>query len=108
MIAGQFWNVPIEVDDFPLDPPALPHYTVNVTASNGISRAFVGMFYERAWDLSESPCLYVGNKQGGPSGEFDDPNDSVLQGSYQDYEVSTLFSNDFIYSVFESDTCGLQ
>jgi len=104
---GQFWNVPIGISSFPLDPPALPHYEISVNSSNGETRSFVGSFYERTWDATLSPCLYVGNRQGGPSGEFDDPNDSVLQGSYQDYEVSGLFSTDFDFSEFDSDGCGI-
>lgn len=52
------------------------------------------------------PCLFTGNRQGGATNAFGDPNDSVVQGSYDDYEVSDLFSTDFTFSTFNSAACG--
>ena len=52
------------------------------------------------------PCLFTGDRQGGATNAFGDPNDSVIQGSFQDYEVSDLFSNDFTFSIFDSAACG--
>ena len=52
------------------------------------------------------PCLFTGNRQGGKTYAFSDPNDSVLQGTYQDYEVNDLFTNDFTFSTFYSAACA--
>ena len=52
------------------------------------------------------PCLFSGNRQGGATNAFGDPNDSIIQGSYQDYEVSNLFDTDFTFSTFDSAVCG--
>ena len=58
------------------------------------------------WEFEERPCLYVGNSQAGPLGERDvDPNDSVIEGSYMDYRVDSMFSSDFKFSHFEETRC---
>lgn len=54
--------------------------------------------------FSLGPCYYVGNSQGGKSGESDN-NDPVIEGKYSDYEVAGLFEYKFIYSQFEEDRC---
>ena len=42
----------------------------------------------------------------GPVHEIDDPNVSVIQGSYRDYSVRSLFATDFVYSQFSASLCN--
>ena len=37
--------------------------------------------------------------------EITEPNDSVIQGSYRDYNVASLFGTDFVYSRFNVSLC---
>ena len=111
---GQFWNVPIEVtenrgnfdgsslsDDYiitvPGSPPSLP---------GSPPRSFVGLRSSVTWEFERRPCLYVGNSQAGPLGEDVVPNDSVIEGIYTDYEVSSMFSPNFVFSHFEEERCN--
>ena len=89
------------MEDFAVD----PYYTITVNATDETTRTFVGSLYERPWEIM-LPCLFTGDRQGGETNAFGDPNDSILQGSYQDYEVIDLFSNDFTFSTFDSAVCG--
>ena len=57
------------------------------------------------WEFEKRPCLYVGNSQAGPLGETVDPNDSVMEGTYRNYEVDSLFSPDFDFSHFDETQC---
>ena len=93
------------MEDFVVNSSALPNYAVTVNAPDGLSRSFVGSLYERPWEIM-LPCLFSGNRQGGATNAFSDPNESVIQGSYQDYEVSSLFDTDFTFSTFDSTACG--
>ena len=52
------------------------------------------------------PCVYAGNRNGGPVFEFDDPNNSVIEGNYTLYEVSNLFSTGFTYEQFDKARCN--
>lgn len=101
---GQFWNIPIGVQNFALNQTALPNYEITVNPINGVSRSFVSALYERPWEIM-LPCLIAGNRQGGATNAFGNPNDPVVQGSYQDYEVSDLFSTAFTFSTFNSAVC---
>ena len=99
---AQFWNVPVELDEFtgPTPPDSLKYYTVKVTPADGDVREFVGHLYDVTWDFTPIPCVYAGNRNGGPVAEFDTPNDSVIEGRYDEYETSDLFSTDFKYTQF--------
>ena len=57
------------------------------------------------WEFEKRPCIYVGNSQAGPIVEVDDPNDSVIEGEYTEYEVESMFATDFTYSHFNNDLC---
>ena len=57
------------------------------------------------WESEQGPCLYVGDSQAGPVGAHVDPDDSVIEGTYQNYEVSSIFSSDFVFSRFEEYRC---
>ena len=51
-------------------------------------------------------CFYVGNRQGGTIREVEDPNDSVIEGSYADYMTAGDFSTEFTFSHFDEDRCS--
>ena len=53
----------------------------------------------------ERPCLYVGNSQAGKLGEEVEPNDSVIEGSYQDYIVDSVFSPSFRFAQIDENNC---
>ena len=105
---GQFWNVPVDVientdsfngvfcDD---------DYIITVNYPGTPPRRFVGLRYSVTWEFEKRPCYYVGNSQAGPLGETVDPNDSVIEGTYRDYEVNSLFSPDFEFSHFDKTQC---
>ena len=81
------------------------YYTVYVDHPKSEPRHFTGLRYPMSWEFESKECLYVGNKQGGPISEVDDPNDSVIEGDYQDYITADSFETDFKYTVFNSDMC---
>ena len=108
MLTGQFWNVPVDVrENTGLYDGALQDddYIITVNYPGSPPRSFIGLAFSVTWELGQRPCLYVGNSQAGPLGETVDPNDSVIEGTYQDYEVSSLFSSDFVFSRFNKSHC---
>lgn len=50
-------------------------------------------------------CLYAGNNQGGNVFEVERPNDSLIEGSYKDYIVSSIFASDFKFNRFLYGNC---
>ena len=68
-------------------------------------RSFVGVLASVTWEFEKRPCIYVGNSQAGPIAEVVTPNDSVIEGEYTDYEVTSMFDTGFTYSHFETDRC---
>jgi len=104
---GQFWNIPIDVVRYnqPIDGTVRSDtYTITVNYPDQM-RQFVGFLYPLTWEFDERQCLYVGNGQGGPIDEVDDPNDPVLHGEYTEYIVDDLFSTDFAFGHFETSRC---
>ena len=87
--------------------PDYPRYTVTVDRPDS-QRTFTGIFYSFNWEFKGlgGPCLYVGNRQAGPIYEVDNPNDSVIQGSYEEYKTDGPFGTDFIYSKYDTCTDG--
>ena len=80
-------------------------FSVQVDPMNGSPvRSFLGDLFPRSWDNTRENCMYVGNGQGGPGGEFDELPDSVIQGRYTDYIVDSMFETDFEYDRI-GDTC---
>ena len=74
-------------------------YNVTVLPSGGSKpRSFLGELYPRTWVSTEQECLYVGNGQGGPSGEYNHLPDSVIEGRYSEYITKSLFDTDFKYT----------
>ena len=105
---GQFWNVPVDVrENTGFFDGALQDndYIIIVNYPGSPPRSFVGLGYSVTWEFEKRPCLYVGDSQAGPLGETVDPNDSVIEGTYRDYEVDSLFSPDFVFSHFDESKC---
>ena len=98
LIVGQFWNIPISVDD--VDSDGSP----DIQPGHSSYRHFPALFYHLVWDLSEDGCYYVGNSQGG-SERSHDPINSVTEGSYPQYIVDGLFDTEFAYERFEESAC---
>lgn len=85
----------MEVDKF---------YVITFTQSDGNVRKVPAKLHSRTWSSSQvSPCLYAGDSEGGYLFEVEEPNDSLLEGSYQDYVMATMFSTNYKYSKFISD-----
>lgn len=102
---GQFWNIPVTVQPFT---PAVPYpeleddfFNVTVSPPDSPPRSFLGDSFPRTWDNTKEHCLYVGNGQGGWSGEFQELPDSVIEGRYNDYIVDGMFETDFKFSRME-------
>ena len=105
---GQFWNVPIEVEEYDGDfrgSARADDYIVTVRYPGSEPRSFVGLLYSVTWEHERRPCIYAGDSQAGSSNEVDTPNDSVIEGKYTDYEVASRFATDFVYSHFEESHC---
>ena len=106
-ITGQFWNVPIDVVKYDGNYNKPVNSTFLVTVDhNSSSRSFIAEQHPATWDGKRIQCLYAGNAQGGPINEVDVPNDRVIEGDYEEYEVSGLFESDFQYNQFEDDQCA--
>lgn len=112
--AGQFWNTPINVTMYTgdrgyIDPNDRAYY-LSITSSSSVTRTFVGVLQERTWDKTRTPCIYAGNRQAGPIGDIPEdevPNDSVIEGTYEDYIVSTPFGNDCSFcNLFDATRCS--
>lgn len=50
-------------------------------------------------------CLYGGDTQGGHIYEVESPNDSLIEGEYTDYIVSSIFAKDFKFNRFSHTQC---
>lgn len=104
-ILGQFWNIPVNFTEFlgsvPVGyNPDRKRYTVTVAPESSLPRSFVGEFLHLLWDKTESPCLYAGNAQGGPS-QIDTRSQSIIEGNYRNYIVDGIFETSYEYSKFD-------
>uniref|UniRef100_A0A1X7VGN5 VWFD domain-containing protein n=1 Tax=Amphimedon queenslandica TaxID=400682 RepID=A0A1X7VGN5_AMPQE len=112
-LLGQFWNTPITIAPYTIqltqslleDFDQTQLYTIQVSPVGGTSRQFIGELYQRSWDRSFRPCLYVGSSQGGKLKDIPGPSDSVIEGSYIDYLVPGLLATDFKFSRFKNSFC---
>ena len=95
---GQFWNIDVTAysSTTSLGEGTVP-YVVNVKHPQAQLRSFLADHYSHVWDGSPKPCLYAGGSQGGPISDVE-PNDSVIEGNYLEYEVSSLFDHQFKYN----------
>ena len=85
------------------------YYTVEVNPDDSSEcRSFTAEVLSRTWDKRRESCLYAGNSQGGSYNELQDPGlpaDSVIQGSFRDYQTTGLFTTQWTYSQFRSIPC---
>ena len=83
-------------------------YVVSVDPPDPTStpRRFIAELHPSTWDRKRKDCLYVGSAQSGAINEVDGPNDHVIEGTYDNYEVSGLFDSDFQYNQFQEDQCA--
>lgn len=105
---GQFWSIPVTIELYqnltqPAD-PEFQHYLLTVHHPDAAApRSFVAAKYGQTWDRTPTPCYYAGSSQGGLEG----PSlNSVIEGRYSDYQVSTLQSTAFKYSKFNKTMCA--
>ena len=108
LYTGQFWNIPINVVHYsqPIDGLVRSDtYTITVNHP-GQQRQFVGFLYPLTWEFEENQCLFVGNGQGAPIDEVENPNDPVIYGEYTDYKVDSIFGTEFDYGHFQSSRCS--
>ena len=54
----------------------------------------------------QAQCLYAGDTQGGLVYEVESPNDSLIEGSYKEYIISSIFGRDFKFNRFEHSHCS--
>ena len=77
--------------------------------SDAAKREFLAEVFRRTWDKREIECLYAGNAQGGSSGIVvgaDGPDDSVIEGTYKEYQVDGVFATAWKYAQFnEVEAC---
>ena len=108
---GQFWNIPVTVSEYEgqTNVPGLSnedYYTVTISHPLSKPRSFTGHLYDFTWEFESKKCLYVGNPQGGPLDNLDDPNDSVIEGVYYQYLTQGPFKTDYYYAVFDDEKCS--
>lgn len=105
-LLGQFWNVETKVTKYTQElrdgTTSDRAYLVELMPRNKPKRSFIGFLYERTWNFKEFPCIYAGNAQGGAIYEAADgePNDSVIEGTIQDY-----LQNDNKFDKFNKSKC---
>ena len=81
-------------------------YIVNVTRDSSPTRVFTGWFRPFAWGRLSGPCLYAGNRQAGVIYEVVEPNDPVIEGSYESYRVPSAFEETgYQFRRFEENMC---
>ena len=80
-------------------------FTITVDHPDAPIRVFSGFLQPVTWEFQRSPCFYVGDQQGGPIYEVEEPNDSVIEGNYEDYRVSGPFETEFTFNRFEEGRC---
>ena len=99
---GQFWNIPITTEVYNANKK---RYIVTVSPVDKPARRFISDKFQRTWDKSKRTCFYAGNSQGGRSGELKAADDSVIEGRYSDYRVSSLYAHEYTYAEFDADRC---
>ena len=60
---------------------------------------------EVTWGFDNTPCLYAGNAEGGSVYEVFSPNDPLIEGTLQDYNVTGMFETSFRYEQFNENLC---
>ena len=103
---GQFWNIKVEAEKYNVTAddkisPAENHYAVTVNTS-GATRRFFAWRFNRTWEKKRQTCLYAGDAQGNVLYEVTSLSGSIIEGTYDEYIVSSLFATDYKYEVFDS------
>ena len=98
--AGQFWDVPISINSSAEDGVFVD--INDIDAPN--YRHIPARKHSLTWDHFHQTCYYVGNSQGGPE-KSRNQEESVIEGSYTDYETSGLFDTGFLHEQFEDGIC---
>ena len=103
---GQFWNIEVTAEKYNVTTedkisPAPGHYAVTVNV-NGDTRRFFAWKAPRTWDRKSMNCLYSGDAQGGVLYEVTSLSGSVIEGTYKEYRVSSLFDPEYKYEMFGS------
>ena len=81
-------------------------YEIYFERDGSPQRGFTGSFYPLTWEQQEGPCLYAGNREGGPIYNILSPNDPVIEGTGADYEVPSAFDETgYIFSRFDDSQC---
>lgn len=81
-------------------------YSITVTHPDASrERRFTAILYQFNWEFAKQPCFYAGNQQGGPIAEVMEPNDSVIEGEYSDYQMDGMFATEYKFNHFEEDQC---
>ena len=68
-------------------------------------RTFTAILYDFNWEFAKQPCFYAGDQQGGPIAEVVEPNDSVIEGEYFDYQTNGIFASGYKFSRCEENQC---
>ena len=107
---GQFWNIPVEVSPFTgqlvSGEQATNHFLLHLTTPGSAPRSFIGFMYSLTWEGEEVPCLYVGDRQGGPTFEVNRSNDGAIAEMYSEYAVDGAFSQEnYTFGLFNEDGC---
>ena len=80
-------------------------YIITVSHPQSTPRSFVGLRRDITWEFERRVCYYVGSGLAGKLSEVSVPNDSVIEGVYNEYQVDSLFATSFIYSHFNDAGC---
>ena len=107
-LAGQFWNIPIDIFPFDTSNPKEKLYAVSVEHPDREKRSFVGMLWPLTWEYRDQYCIYVGDGQAGPLDEVDargGPNGAVVEGDYSQYKVDASFDVKFKFTQFNETKC---
>ncbi len=107
---GQYWNIPVDVTPYigqlRSGAPATGRFVLNLTTFGSGPRSFTGWLYDLTWEFDKGPCLYVGDRQGGPIYEVPNPNDWVIAELYTDYLVQSAFSEEnYNLGLFSEERC---
>ena len=116
LFSGQFWNIPVSIAPYTGllrdGNPSQDRFVINITTSGSdptVQRSYTGLLHDLTWNYKDvaGPCLYVGNKQGGPIYEVKNPNDNVIEEIYAEYKVGGAFSEDgYGFGIFMEERCS--
>ena len=104
---GQFWNVPVEVEEYEgaFNGDMRDNvYKITIEREGAPRRHFLGLKQDVKWDFQSGTCYYVGNVQGGVIGE-DLNSDPVIEGDYTEYTMDSLFDTEYNHTRFDQDLC---